>query len=224
MSVGFLDLLFPKRCVSCGRLGNYICRECFSKIVFIEKPVCPICQRQAIGGRVHLGCRTKYGLDGLVVGCRYRGPVKLAIQKVKYRWVYDIGETLSTLLLENIWRFNLPGEVTLVPIPLHLRRKKWRGFNQAELLAKILAKSSGLFHSEILERITETKAQVGLDKKERKANVKGVFVLKPKANIRGKDLVLVDDVYTSGATMQEAARVLKQAGAGEVWGMTIALG
>lgn len=221
-----LDLLFPKRCVSCGKLGSYICRECFSKIEYLQKPVCPVCQRQAIGGKTHPGCQGKYNLDGLVVACRYTGPVRAAIQKVKYRWAYDICQILLEILTASLWKFDLPPDLILVPVPLHSRRRRWRGFNQAELLAKEIAKRFNQPYGDLISRAQETRTQVGLSKKARKENVRGVFALKKSVTgqIRDKNFLLVDDVYTSGATMQEAARVLKKAGANNVWAMAIALG
>ena len=91
LTMDLLDLLFPKRCVSCGAFGKYICNNCFSKIEFLEKAICPICQRQAIGGKTHPGCEKRFGLDGLAVACKYRGPVRKAVQKIKYRFVADPG-------------------------------------------------------------------------------------------------------------------------------------
>ena len=234
MAISILDLIFPKRCVGCGKFGTYLCKKCSLRIELVEMPVCPACQRQAIGGKTHPKCYTRYGLDGLAAATRYRGPVKAAIRKLKYRWVTDLGETLANLLVENLWRFSLPKEVVLVPIPLHVRRKNWRGFNQAELLVKILAIKFGLSHANLLMRRVETKPQVVFNKKGRKENIKGAFVLrhfcklsaqdKMISDIKGKDIVLVDDVFTSGATMMEAAKVLKQAGARSVFAMTVALG
>ncbi len=219
----FLDFIFPKKCVSCGRFGAYICFACTAKIEVIEHPVCPICQRQAIGGKTHPGCRTKFTLDGLVVGFRYRGPIKLAISRIKYKWIWDIAYTVNDLLAERIWKFNIPQEFVLVPIPLHVRRKNWRGFNQAELICQILAKKFGCKTQNLLKRQVETKTQVGLTREERKKNIKGAFTLN-SSNVRGKTIILVDDVYTTGATMGEACRLLKQSGARVVWGMAIALG
>src|SRR3989338_11120239 len=226
MALSFLDLLFPKRCVSCGKFGNYICKDCFAKIEFIEKPVCPVCQRQAIGGKTHPGCQGRLRLDGLVVATRYSGPIKKAIAKVKYRWVSDIGKILVDLLVKNLWRFDLPSETVLIPVPLHQKRKNWRGFNQAEILAKSLAKKFGVDYRDILIRTRETKSQVGLKRDERKENVKGAFSLNAiqtrfgiasqtgfVRSVEGKNFMLVDDVYTSGATMAECCRVLKKAGA-----------
>ena len=219
-----LDFLFPKRCVSCGGLGSYICKHCFSKIEFIEKPVCPICQRQAVGGKTHPGCQGRWRLDGLIVAARYSGPVKSAIAKVKYRWVYDIGKTLVNLLSSNLWRFEISNDLILVPIPLHKRRKNWRGFNQAEILAKSLSLKFNKPYGEYLARILETTSQVGLKRDERQKNVKEAFRLRTGADVSGKNILLVDDVYTSGATMTECCKVLKKEGAGEVWGMAVALG
>jgi len=219
-----LDLVFPKRCVSCGVFGKYICNRCFKKIEFVEKPVCPICQRQAIGGKTHPRCAGKFRLDGLVVVCKYKGPIKLAIKKVKYKWIYDIEKVLVDLLASQIWKFDLPQQSILVPVPLHKKRKNWRGFNQAEILAKTLSRKFDVGYSAILFRNRETKTQVGLSREERKKNIKGAFSLNQEANVNGRNFLLVDDVYTSGATMMEAAKVLKRAGARNVWAMTVALG
>src|SRR3989338_1566821 len=237
MALSFLDLLFPKRCVSCGKFGAYICKSCFSKIEFIEKPICPICQRQAVGGKTHPGCQGRYRLDGLVVAARYRGPVKSAIAKVKYKLVYDIAKILIDLIVVNLWKFDLASDLILVPVPLHVRRKNWRGFNQAELLANLLSKSFGVSVSDALIRIRQTKSQVGLKRDDRKENVRGAFALRPSgqkkrksfdsaqgkiiSEVKGKNIILVDDVYTSGATMTECCKVLKKEGAGEVWGMAV---
>ncbi|OGE09249.1 hypothetical protein A3A60_02240 [Candidatus Curtissbacteria bacterium RIFCSPLOWO2_01_FULL_42_26] len=234
-----LDLIFPKRCVSCGRIGSYLCGDCLSRVEFVDKPVCPVCQRQAIEGRVHPGCGGKYRLDGLVVACRYRGPVKRAITKVKYKWIYDIEKVFVDLLVKNLWRFDLPKDAVLVPVPLHFKRRRWRGFNQAEILAKHLATTFKVTLADILERSRATKTQVGLTRDERRDNVRGAFSLHPSAILsfakrhpeldlgsflKERDVILVDDVFTSGATTSECAKVLKRAGAKSVWAMAVALG
>lgn len=221
-----LDLLFPKKCVSCGKIGSYICKDCFSKIEFIEKPLCPVCERQAVGGKTHPGCLSRFSLDGLVVACRYRGPISKAIQKIKYKWIWDIEKSLIDIIAANFWKFDVPAKITLVPVPLHKKRKNWRGFNQAEILARDLAKRYQQPYLDLLERKYETRTQVGLSKKDRKKNVEGAFVVKEQylSKVAGGDFMLVDDVYTSGATMGECARVLKKAGAKSVWAIAVALG
>lgn len=222
MAVSILDLIFPKRCVNCQKFGSYICRDCLKKVEFVDKPICPICQRQAVGGKTHPGCSNRLSLDGLIVGMKYRGPVKIAVKKIKYRWVRDIEETLGELLVKNMWKFDFPQGSILVPIPLHSKRKRWRGFNQAELLANYFAKKFHQKASVSLSRIIDTKPQVGLKKDGRIKNIKGAFIV--NGDVRGKELILVDDVFTSGATMMEACRVLKRVGAKSVWAMTLALG
>ena len=242
-----LDFIFPKKCVGCGKFGQYFCKGCLAQIEFAEKPICPVCQRQSIEGRTHPGCVGKYRLDGLVVACRYSGPVKRAIAKVKYKWVWDIEKVFVELLVKNLWRFDLPENVILVPVPLHFKRKNWRSFNQSEILAEAISLKFKVPYSTALFRNRETKTQVGLKREERQKNVKGAFALrftrdvkmrsfdfvtsrrdfaqdKIMTDVRGKNIILVDDVFTSGATMAECANVLKRAGAKSVWGMAVALG
>lgn len=222
MPFSFLDFLFPKKCVGCGKFGAYICGNCFRKIEIVENPICPVCQRQAIGGKTHPGCKGRYLLDGLVVGARYKGVVRSAIVKIKYKWIYDIEATILTILDSIWWKYDLPESAVLVPIPLSSARLKWRGFNQADHLAVKLGKRFGVRVERILKKVRETKTQVGLTRKERKENVEDAF--KIISEMSGKNIILVDDVYTSGATMAEACRVLKKAGAKNVWGLALALG
>lgn len=224
MPFSLLDLVFPKRCVGCRRVGSYICAECVERIDFIDKPVCPICQRQAVGGKTHPGCAGRYKLDGLIVGVKYRGVVRTAIRKVKYKWIYDIEKVLVDLIAGQVWKFDFPQGATLVPVPLHIKRKRWRGFNQSEILAKTLAAKFKVKYGDFLVRKIETKAQVGLTREERKKNISDAFLVSHPELVSGSNIILVDDVYTSGATMAECAKVLKKAGAKSVWGMAVALG
>lgn len=227
MKLGFfLDLLFPKRCVSCGRLGAYVCGRCLGKVDVVKHPVCPKCLRQVVGGRVHPICKSRYGLDGLVVATRYRGPVKILIRKLKYRWVSGMLAPLLYFLVNNISLFDLPQRIILVPVPLHNRRKRWRGFNQAQMIAENLGVRFGVPVADVLTRVRETKPQVSLTARMRKANIIGAFGIRDGflGKVSGRDIVLVDDVYTTGSTMGECTKVLKKAGAREVWGMVLALG
>lgn len=220
--MNLLDFIFPKKCVGCRRYGGYICQDCMVVVRFAQ-PICPICQRAAIGGRTHPGCASKYGLDGLIVGCCYNGPVKSAIRLVKYRWHFDVAKVLVDIASENIWKFKMPTHYVLVPIPLHVSRQRWRGFNQAEKICEILEKKFGVRYQRLLKRSVATRTQVGLSRDERKKNIKGAFEVVGQIE-KGMRIILVDDVFTTGSTMSEACRVLKAAGAGEVWGMAVALG
>lgn len=115
-------------------------------------------------------------------------------------------------------------EVDLIlPVPLHSKRLRWRGFNQSVLLARQLSRAYGIpLHPYILSREKETPPQTQLSEDDRRRNVRGVFSVHGKEVIKGKNLLLVDDVYTSGATVNECSRALKQAGAKEVYVLTLA--
>ena len=174
-------------------------------------------------GVTHAKCKTKYSLDGVVAMWRYRGVLTKAIGQMKYKFVSDMAGEVVELAEENLKQL-LPHPGVLVPVPLHRRRWRWRGFNQAEIIGEKLASKWELgFEPEWLVRRKFKRPQVGLTEEERRKNVKGGFevnelVLKDK----GVDAILFDDVWTTGATMKEAARALKRAGVKRVWGVVLA--
>ena len=220
-----MDLLFPKRCVSCGQIGSYLCPGCLKKIRFCQFQACPVCQRSSITGATHPRCQTKYSLDGLVSVSHFEGPVKAAIKKIKYKWVADLAEDLVGIILENLWKAKwLPqDEFIIVPVPLSPKRERWRGFNQSALLGKILAQRLELkFNGQILKKIKDTKPQVELSADERKKNLNGVFKVTAKDQVLGRSFLLVDDMVTTGSTLRNCASTLKRAGAGKVWALTLA--
>jgi len=216
-----LDFFFPRRCLGCGQWGHYFCQECVKKIKLIERPICPVCGQAAIGGKTHPRCQTKYSLDGLTSIFVYESLIKEAIGQLKYKFITDLAEELVNLVPES----KLYSEAKiLLPLPLHPRRQRWRGFNQAELLGEILAKKFNWpLRREVLERYRYTQPQVKLKAKERKKNIRGAFRIKPKVKIDKQLKVwLFDDVWTTGSTLREAGQVLKRAGTEEVWGLTLA--
>lgn len=211
-----VDWIFPKRCVGCKREGEFICLECQKKLLK-PKSICPMCTGASEGGWTHIQCRKKEGIERLLVGLSYKGVVQKCLKKVKYQSQWD--------RLADLYRLcefpGLSGVVTSVP--MWKTKEKERGFNQAELLAKLLAKQHKIPFLVMLERGRETKPMFGLNKQDRRENVKGAFRINPKLEIRNsKHVVLVDDVWTTGATMRECARALKNGGVKEVWGVTIA--
>lgn len=224
MIISFLDFLFPRRCVECGALGSYVCRKCIKGIKIIPSPICPVCGKQAVGGKTHPGCLKVWGLDGLVAACRYEAVAKKLVRKLKYKQVKDVGKVIGDILASRIWKFELPPEVILVPVPLHSSRKRERGFNQAKFIARDLGRRFSVRIENSLSRSRKTQSQVKLSRTGRIANVRGAFKVTSNVQIRGKNIVLVDDVYTSGATMNECAKVLKKAGAKSVWGMVLCWG
>ncbi len=225
-----LDLLFPCFCVSCGKEGEYICKDCLSTIEILEYQFCPVCEKRVIDGKTCKNCQQKTKLNGLFIAVAYKNQlVKKLINQFKYKpYLKELCPILCFLIITH---FSLIGNNTmdilkqgiLIPVPLHKKRQKERGFNQAEEIAKHLSVKLNLaFCNNVLIKIKSTSAQVGLSSEQRKKNIKGTFVCEKDDRIKGKKILLVDDVYTTGATMEECAEILKQAGVREVWGIAVA--
>ena len=221
-TVGILDLLFPKRCVSCGRIGRYFCDSCRKGIRVINsyELICPECGRRALDGKTHPGCRSKYGLDGLTSFFHYSGPVREAVKTIKYRLVRDLASEFVSLVPDT---FGVTaGDAIVIPVPLHTSRLRFRGFNQAEVIGEKLAERFGLIVcKKALYRIRKTEPQVSMrSRNERFGNMKNVFWA--GGTVKNKSIMLFDDVFTTGATMKSAAHALKRAGAKHVWAVTMA--
>lgn len=235
--MGILDWFFPRRCLGCRKAGFYFCPDCREKLVPVRYQTCPVCGRAAIGGFTHFFCRGRrpLWLDGSVSVFPYGGMIKAAIGKLKYHFVTDLSGELAELIKEIIVKdpFNQFGaikwfgrdiKVVLIPIPLHPRRYRWRGFNQSELLGKQLAAYFGWkIETRSLIRRKPTKPQAELKSKEREKNIAGAF----DVNTRffppiSSGILLFDDVWTTGSTMNEACQTLKKAGFKRVWGLTVA--
>ncbi len=227
--MNILSLLFPRRCLGCGKLGQYFCRECKLKIQPCEGQICPVCERPAIGGVTHPRCQTRYALDGLTSFWPYQGLVKKAIKELKYRFITDLASELvslteTTSMPPDMERGGVKNRI-LAPVPLHQKRQNWRGFNQAEILGKLfVGKLDAKFISDLLRRKRYTKPQVELRGDERKENIKDAFVINPKYQllIPKIDIYVFDDVWTTGATLRTCGAVLKKAGVKWVWGLTLA--
>jgi len=189
--------------------------------------ICLVCNKNSIDGLTHPACRSKYTIDGAFSAVAYKGIVKKLIYNFKYKpYLSDLKKTLVELFYESIIQQEIFQKAyksfpVLVPIPLHLKRLRKRGYNHSELLAKGLSNSLNLKLLNILQRTKETKSQFGLKIKDRKENLKDAFLLNTKYKM--PDIVfLVDDILTTGSTLLEAAKVLKKNGAKKVWGLTLA--
>jgi competence protein ComFC len=228
--VGLLDILFPKYCVNCREIGDYICPDCFSFLSFDFSMICLVCNRPSIDGLTHPGCRTKYAIDGAFCAVAYKGIVKKLIYNFKYKpYLSDLQKTLVELFYESIIQQELFHSAKqnkllpiLIPIPLPPKRLRKRGYNHAKLLAEGLSQRINLKVLDALQRTRETKSQFGLKLKERKENLKDAFILDTKYKILDTNVFLVDDILTSGSTLSEAAGVLKRNGAKKVWGLVLA--
>ena len=222
------DLLFPKKCVGCKKKGSYFCEECLNKLCLVKNNLCPECGQGSIDGRTHPKCQKKYSLTGLTSVFEFKGVIAAAISKLKYRFVSDIADDLIEGFLsflgeaEAFSNFVLKKKPTLIPVPLFKTRERWRGFNHAELLGKKVAQNLGLkFDHRLLLRIRETKPQALLRKKERSKNIQNAFALQKKRSALKQNLIIFDDVWTTGATIKECCRILKKGGAEQVWGLTL---
>ncbi len=229
--LSILDFIFPKRCVGFKRVGSYFFDKCISDIPQTDL-VCPFCERLAIGGQVHPVCIRKYGLDGLWSLGIYKPPLKTAIQKLKYKWVKELASILVDITIEywakkgtfllDLIKKDRGKNWIITSVPLHWSRKNWRGFNQSELIGKLFAQRLGLKYEETLKRIRKTKPQVKLAANKRKENVKGAFILSMNHELLTHNLILVDDVWTTGSTLKECCYILKRGGAKKVWALTLA--
>lgn len=227
-----LDLVFPITCLGCGREGSLACPHCLRRVPEPDYQVCPICKTpyQANGATCRQ-CRQRTALDGLFVARPYRFRlVEELIHALKYRWLQRAAHPLADLLEESLQHHSLPLPDALIPVPLHPRRLRYRGFNQAHLLAEALATrlTPGVsipVRGELLERVRFTQPQMKTtSRQERVRNLEQAFAAKPEVAgaLVGAYLWLIDDVATTGTTLNECARALKAAGAKKVWGVVIA--
>lgn len=223
-----LDLFFPKTCLECGREGGYICSNCLAKVEIL-KSVCPYCEKPSIDGVTHIKCQKVYGLDGLTSIWDYDGVVRRAITSLKYKYATEVGKELSNCFIAALKTqytiYNILNTPVLVPIPIHWHRENVRGFNQSEEIGKLVTAEMGWgFNSDILVKKKSTSSQAQLSVEDRKKNLQGVFSVSPDhLTIQPfSHVILFDDVFTTGSTLKEAAKVLKHAGVKKIWGLTIA--
>lgn len=232
--MGLKDLLFPKKCIGCGRMGSYICEGC-SVGIWEEEQICPGCRRNSRYGLKHGKCEGP--LEGLTCLWAYEGLARKLIMKAKYKGYYDyLGELLAAneqraVSSPEFFYFNkyLEEKPVVVPIPLHPNRLRKRGFNQAEKIAVLVGNYWGLEVKNLIKRIIDTGQQVGRERSERLKVMEGAFQINKKLAFDftqdsqySKGILLVDDVWTTGATLASAARTLKKAGVKKVWGFVLA--
>lgn len=220
---GLLDLLFPPRCAGCGAIGEQLCVRCLAEVRYIRPPLCRSCGRPMAAPKLCHVCRTSRPVvDGIRSVAHFEGPLRQAVHDFKYRGVRALAQPLAGLMVEYQRIHHLPADV-VVPVPLHPQREAERGYNQAALLAEVLGNVLGLpVDLHLLERVRPTPPQVGLKAAERHNNVHAAFRSTSKAI--GRQVLLVDDVCTTGATLNACGAALKAQGACSVWGLTLARG
>ena len=202
-----------------------MCQECLEKTKLLTTINCLYCQKAALEGYTHSHCGGRYKAERVLSIVPFTYPWREVLHTLKYR---KHGPGTVSLIEELLyfWRaetgVSIPGNFFIVPTPLHWQKRFNRQFNQAEEIAKAVGKVFCLSILEnVLKRVEATPPQSGLNKEQRQSNMQGVFAL-GKTSIKGKSILLVDDILTTGATMVEMTRVLKQAGASKVWCFSVA--
>jgi len=229
---GLLDLLYPPRCEACGRLRrDPICRDCFSQIELVHPPMCQICG-EAFDPRAQAAPRCEECRRGRKpfriarTAAHYHGPLADAIRRFKYDGQVVLAKPLGSIMVDALagGAGDLdPATVDVVcPVPLHVSRYRERGFNQSELLVEQIAAAICKPAKSLIERTRPTAPQVNLPAPSRAANVRGAFAPRLTEVIGGQRILLVDDLFTTGATLTECARSLNRAGAAEVRVFTLA--
>lgn len=225
----FFDLIFPKFCMGCKKEGLYICADCKSRLQINYYPFCPICKNKIPVNQkcphhktALKFCLSPFSYDDILI--------KDLIHNFKYNFIKSIGPELAEFQIEAIRKSsfynqikNSPQDFILVPVPLHKKRLAWRGFNQSEILSKNISKELGVDIFSELKRIKNTPPQIDMaDKKQRQENIKNAFLCGKSNKLKYKIAILIDDMVTTGSTLEECTKVLKKNGAKEVWALTIA--
>ncbi len=225
------EFLFPKFCLGCGKFGKFICATCSLQLSFLSSQTCIYCHKASYTGLTHARCSRQNGIDGFVAVFKYNNLLKKIIKTIKYRLATDILDELISLsaneIVEELKSFlDLGLPVFFQAIPLHRQRLRERGFNQAELIINKLGSRMKITTCDLLVRIKNTPPQAQItDKSERFNNLQGAFAVKPQIKqLSQRAFFLVDDVVTTGSTVQEAARSLKQHQAAKVYVFSLAKG
>lgn len=211
----------------------------------VVSQVCPECAKLSEHGEYHPQCKEGIALKGIIASAYFEeGPVREMIHNLKYNGVTELAEPLAKLMSEalekseirilkseqNIQKKNSQFDIrhsdfVISYVPLHWHRQATRGYNQAELLAKIVGEKTGLEVLDLLKKVKNTTRQAELSGEKRRKNLKGVFrPRKSPKSLKNLTIILIDDVCTTGSTLNECARVLKKAGAKEVWGLVVCRG
>lgn len=217
----FLDFVFPPRCVVCREfvdLPHSLCMTCRERWPQLREAGCVVCAEAFVSGPSHLcaDClQDPPGFERIYAAGLYEGNLHDLVVRLKYqgeeRLAVFLGKRMADALSEEE-RFDW-----ILPVPLHISRLRERGFNQAVLLGRTLGRSKRIpMAVDCLKKVRSTPPQATLKKEERRKNLRGVFALQDAGRFKGKSILLVDDVATTGETLREAARVLKRAGAGRV--------
>ena len=241
----FLDALFPEFCLRCGVEGVVFCQHCVAAVPLQVLHGCPFCDRVSMMGKTCDACQSKTPLEGVFSFGLYSQPVfRELVWALKYHGKRDLGLILGTRVASMVGSviLSLSKDLVTTAVPLHPARRKSRGYNQSELIARSVAETLGVPYANLLERVRATPPQVEIHGvNDRLANVRNAFsvqrdvilsqaegsrsaVAGRTSSLAGTSVLLVDDVVTTGATLTACARVLRRAGAARVYALTLARG
>ncbi|MSU76146.1 ComF family protein [Patescibacteria group bacterium] len=215
------DFVWPAHCVGCGCPETWWCLGCDLSVITIDSPTCPRCNRPSLHGTYCATCRKGKMLRGVLAGAQFNGPLPALVKALKYRHARAVAPHLVPYLERPLNTLPHIENAVLVPIPLHASRERQRGHNQSRILAGLLSKQTKIPLADGLERIKPTISQTGLNRSARQKNVEGVFRWRKRVKPRAT-AILVDDVFTTGATLESAARTCRAAGVQTVWGLAVA--
>lgn len=206
-----------------------MCLECFAKMEIVVQKACPFCHRYNDVGETCFDCKKQTFLDGHLALMKYKEDKIIGglVHSLKYNYAKEVFAVLEKIINSSLFRhlYYFNSIDLIIPVPLHGRRLAERGFNQAELIADVVARFVGKdVKNQMIVRRRYTSVQARLNKEERTQNVLGAFVIDGECSIKNKNILLIDDVFTTGSTLQECAKLLKQNGAGRVFGFTLARG
>ncbi|MBM3127052.1 MAG: ComF family protein [Chloroflexi bacterium] len=215
-----LDFIFPPRCAVCRRTGPWLCATCAARFENILPPLCQRCGRPLASPHCPYCAKLPIGIDGTRAVAFFDGALRDAIHAFKYSHRLELADHFGTMLHTYLLTFPLPVD-TIIAVPLHTERENTRGYNQSALLANALSARHHLpVHPDALTRTRATRSQTELDAVGRRENVRDAFVASPQ--VRGARILLLDDVCTTGATMDACGAALYAHGAQSVWGLAVA--
>jgi len=226
-----VEVVLPAHCASCDaqtRRGAVFCAPCRRQLPRIRGARCEVCSEPfaaADAGLLCSNCRGRnFHFVATIASYRANGEIRELIHRFKYNRELHLLRPLAWLLRRNLLDDRLRGVRLdgLIPVPLHALREREREFNQSRLLAEELARHAQIPLRDELRRIRPTETQTHFDRRTRMQNLRGAFILRRMDRVTGKNLALIDDVFTTGSTLDECARVLLEAGARSVWALTVA--
>ncbi len=226
-----LDILFPVKCIGCDKEGEWICKKCFERIKIKKNQACPKCFSKNIDGSYCDKCNVYSKMKGIIIAGTYEDKLlQKAVHLMKYKFIQDLSKPLAVILQKGfkIWqkenKVNLKN-IILIPIPLHRKRERERGFNQASLIARELGNKIGVeVRNSVIKRVKNTKSQAKQDSLTRRKNIKGAFEINNNFSLENKLVFIIDDVCTTSSTLEECAKEIDKLNPKEIWGLVLARG